>query len=45
MDGSDVLRILSAGNRKLGHVEYADQLENSAAVYEACEVLREEENK
>lgn len=43
MDNSDMLRLFAEANRKCGRNEYADLLENTAAVYEAAEILREEQ--
>lgn len=41
MNNSDVMYLFALANRRCGHEEYAKLLENTAAVYEAREVLRE----
>lgn len=52
MDSSDILKIFAAANRKIGmlrndknFIDYANLLENTAAVYEANEVIRKVENE
>ena len=42
MDNSDFLRIFAKANRRNGFNEYADFLDNTATIYEAREVLKEE---
>ena len=41
MDNSDILRLFAKANEKCGYKEYAEILEDAAAVYEASEILNE----
>jgi len=44
MDNSDILYLFAQVNRRNGYEEYADMLENTAAVYEADKILEEAKN-
>jgi len=44
MKSSDLLKIAAIANRRAGHEEYANFLDNTSAVYEAVEVLKEEDD-
>ena len=45
MKNSDIIKLFARANKRCGHDEYAEILDNTAAVYEANEIVRESEKR